>query len=400
MSTTIKHSTSMQTSCPNCGFEIKLEDTIAAPLLARQEAEFAAKLSQQKQQIEQQATAEAIEKANARSKLEMEAKSKQLEELKTLMQEREEKLKLAQEKEALFLVKERALQDKEREMNLTVEKKVTAAKEEMFQKAQQQIKAELTEAQALKLKEKDEQLSSMAKKIEELQRKATQGSQQLQGEALELQLEENLSAKFPHDKIEPIGKGVSGADIQQFVISHGGQPAGSILWEMKQTKNWSNDWTPKLKTDQRNAGADIAILVSNALPADIETFDFYEGVYVCAPRYVLPLALITRQTLMGIAKARNTSAGQKDKMELVYDYLTGSQFKHRVEAICEQFNAMQADLNKERAAMNRIWAKRDKQIQAVIENTVGLHGDLEGIAGQSMPQIDGLEIDLLANEQT
>lgn len=415
--------TTMKTTCPNCGTEIKLEDQIAAPLIAEKTKEFAAKekqfqermqeltkqeaakeiefakqLEAQKQKIEAEAlkaaTQAATEKAKAEIALEMDAKSKELETAKKLMAEREEKLKIAQEREALYLEKERLLEDKERELNLTVQKQVSAAKEEMFKKAQ----AELSETQALKLKEKDEQLSSMQKKIDDLQRRASQGSQQLQGEVLELHLEEQLAAKFPHDDIKPIGKGISGADIQQFVMSPTGQTSGSILWELKQTKNWSNDWIPKLKTDQRNASAEIAILVSNALPQDVETFNFYEGVYVCSPRYVLPLALILRQTLMGITKAKVAQIGQKDKMTLVYEYLTGSQFKHRVEGICEQFQSMQNDLNKEKAAMNRMWAKRDKQINAVIENTVGLHGDLEGIAGQSMPQIEGLEIDLLANE--
>lgn len=416
--------TKLKTTCPECGAEIKLEDTIAAPLIAEKTKEFATKekefekrmkeftkqeaakeieftkqLEAQKQKIEAEAlktaTEAATEKAKADIALEMDAKSKELEATKKLMAEREEKLKLAQEREAQFLEKERLLGDKERELNLTVQKQVSAAKEEMFKKAQ----AELGETQALKLKEKDEQLSSMQKKIEDLQRRASQGSQQLQGEALELQLEEQLAAKFPHDTISPVGKGVSGADIQQFVITQTGQASGSILWELKQTKNWSNDWIPKLKTDQRNAGAEIAILVSNALPQGVETFNFYEGVYVCSPRYVLPLALILRQTLMGITKAKVAQLGQKDKMTLVYEYLTGSQFKHRIEGICEQFQSMQDDLNKEKAAMNRMWAKRDKQINTVIENTVGLHGDLEGIAGQSMPQIEGLEIDLLANEE-
>jgi hypothetical protein len=300
MASNLPVKTKLKTTCPNCGTEIKLEDQIAAPLIAEKTKEFAAKekefqermkefakqeaakeveftkqLQAQKQKIEAEAlkaaTKAATEKAKAETALEMDAKSKELETTKKLMAEREEKLKLAQEKEALFLEKERLLQDKERELNLTVQKQVSAAKEDMFKKAQ----AELGETQALKLKEKDEQLSSMQKKIEDLQRRASQGSQQLQGEALELQLEEQLAAKFPHDTISPVGKGISGADIQQFVITQTGQASGSILWELKQTKNWSNDWIPKLKTDQRNAGAEIAILVSNALPQAVETFNFH-----------------------------------------------------------------------------------------------------------------------------
>lgn len=381
----------MQTTCPKCGHEITLEDTIAAPLLAAKEQEFEAKLKAERVVLEVSAN----EKATAQTKDVMESQAKKLKDLEQLMAERGEKLKAAQEKEAAFIKKERQLEDQKRELNLTIEKQVTAAKEEIYKKAQ----TETGEAQALKMKEKDEQLASMAKKIEELKQKSTQGSQQLQGEALELQLEENLALKFPHDQIEPVGKGINGADIQHYVITPTGQPAGSILWETKRTKNWSNDWTAKLKTDMRAATADIAILVSEARPDGIDTFDYFEGVYVCAPRYALPLAMVTRQTLMGIAKTKGNQSGIKDKQELVYEYLTGSQFKHRVEAIQEHFQTLQDDLNKERAAMQRIWSKREKQLQGVIDNTIGLYGDLEGLAGHAMPQIEGLSLDLLANDE-
>jgi len=380
----------LQTTCPNCGTQIKLEDTIAAPLIAQKEKEFAAKLKTERE-VAQKSTADQVK---AELALTMESQAKQLSDLKRLSDIQDQKLKTAQEQQAKFLTKERELADKERELNLTIEQRVTTEREQIIKK----VHEEVAQTQGLKLKEKDEQLLSMQKKIEELQKKASQGSQQLQGEAMELQLEENLKSRFPHDTIEPIAKGISGADIKQHVTTQTGQSAGAILWELKRTKNWSNEWASKLKTDQRNTSAELAILVSQARPNDIDTFDFYEGIYVCAPRYAVPLALVARQTLIGIAKTKRSQSGQKDKMALVYDYLTGSQFKHRVEAICEQFQTMQDDLNKERATMQRIWAKRDKQINAVIENTVGLHGDLEGIAGQSMPQIDGLELDLLAND--
>ncbi len=383
--------TKLKTTCPECGAEIKLEDTIAAPLIAAKEEEFAAKLKTEIAAVQKKAS----DQIKAELNDDLEEKTKQLEQLKQLNKEREKKLKTAQEKEAQFLAKQRQLEDKERELNLTIEKRITTEREQIMKK----IHAEVEQVQALKLKEKDEQLLSMKRKIEELQKKAAQGSEQLQGEAMELHLEESLVAKFPHDRIEEIPKGTHGADLQQHVITPTGQPAGSILWELKRTKKWSNAWTGKLKTDQRNAAAEMAILVSETRPPGLDTFEFYEGVYICAPRYALPLAMVTRQTLIAIAKTRLAQTGQKDKMALVYDYLTGSQFKHRVEAICEQFQIMQTELAKERAAMGRLWAKREKQIQAVIDNTVGLYGDLEGIAGQSMPQIEGLELDLLANEE-
>ena len=381
----------MKTNCPKCGAEIKLEDTIAAPLLAAKEQEHQAHLKTEREKAEQAAT----EKAAAKSAELMDAQTKKIAEMEALMAERSEKLKAAQEKEASFIEKERALEDQQRELNLTIQKKVTAASEEILKKA----RMEAGEAQALKIKEKDEQLASMAKKIEELQKKSAQGSQQLQGEALELHLEDSLAARFPTDRIEPVGKGVNGADLQQFVVARNGDTAGSILWETKRTKNWSHDWPAKLKTDQRAAGADIAILVSEARPDGIESFEFQDGIYVAAPRYVLPLALVTRQMLLGIAKTRTSQSGQKEKSALVYEYLTGNQFRHRFEAICEHFTAMQQELQKERAAMQRIWAKREKQIEGIMNNTVGLYGDLEGIAGRAMPQIDGLTLDHLALEE-
>lgn len=382
--------TDMKTTCPNCGTIIKLEDTIAAPLLAQKEAEFKARLIEERQQAEKAAAS----KAAAETAETMATQAEEIAGLKKLMAERTEKLKTAQAKEADFIAKERALEDQKRELDLTIQKKLTAERETLYKKAQ----LEAQQAEAIRLKEKDEQLASMARKIEDLKKKAEQGSQQLQGEAMELHLEEMLQARFPLDQIEPVAKGVSGADIQQFVNTRTGEKAGSLLWEFKRTKHWSNDWTGKLKTDQRNAGADIAILISEARPDGIESFEFHEGVYVAAPRYVIPLALVTRQMLLSIAKTRATQAGQKDKAALVYEYLTGSQFQHRVEAICEHFQTMQDDLQKERKSIMKNWAKREKQIQAVIDNTVGLYGDLEGIAGRAMPQIPGLELDLLAEE--
>ena len=381
----------LTTTCPNCGTTIKLEDTIAAPLLAEKEAEFKNQLQKAQSQAAEEAAASVRNELGER----LAASTKELTALKSRDEEQQKKLKEAQDQQATFLAKTRALEDRERELNLTIEKQVGAARQEIFRKAPQQVE----ESQALKIKEKDEQLASMSRKIEELQKKAAQGSQQLQGEAMELRLEEALTNRFPLDRIEPIAKGVSGADLRQFVMARSGEEAGSILWELKRTKNWSNDWTSKLKTDQRAAGAEIAILISEARPDGIETFEFHEGVYVAAPRYAVPLALVTRQMLLTVAKTRTAQTGQQDKMAMVYEYLTGSQFQHRVEAICEHFTVMQEELAKERSAMQRIWARREKQIQGVIDNTVGLYGDLEGIAGRAMPQIDGLELDLLANEE-
>ena len=202
----------------------------------------------------------------------------------------------------------------------------------------------------------------MQRKIEELKRKAEQGSQQLQGEALELELETTLRAKFPLDSIEPVGKGEFGGDIIQRVVGPSGQVCGAILWESKSTKNWSDGWLAKLRSDQRSAGAEIAVLVSRALPEDVETFWHVDGVWITEPRFAMPLVIALRQTLIEVANSRQTQDGQETKTELVYQYLTGPRFRHRVEAIVEKFSDMQADLNREKKAMTRLWAKREAQI--------------------------------------
>jgi hypothetical protein len=218
----------------------------------------------------------------------------------------------------------------------------------------------------------------------------------LQGEALELELESILRNRFPHDIIEPIANGEFGGDLLQSIQASLGQPCGSILWESKRTKNWSDGWLPKLRDDQRAAKADVALIVSTALPKGEETFDFIDGVWVTEIRCAIPVAVALRQSLIELNGARQASQGQQSKMEMVYAYLTGPRFRHRVEAIVEKFSEMRADLDKERRTITRLWARREAQINGVIESTVGMYGDLQGIAGRALPEIDnigGLSLD-------
>lgn len=209
---------------------------------------------------------------------------------------------------------------------------------------------------------------------------------------LELELESLIASRFPVDIIEPVAKGEYGGDVLQWIVGPAGQQCGAILWESKRTKNWSAGWIAKLRTDQRSAKADIALLISEALPAGVETFDLVEGVYVAHPRCAVPIAVMLRQSLIELANSRLVQVGQASKMELVYGYLTGPRFRQRIEAIVEKFSDMQDDLAKERKNTIRGWAKREAQIQGVIESTVGMYGDLQGIAGKVMQEIEGLEI--------
>jgi hypothetical protein len=236
----------------------------------------------------------------------------------------------------------------------------------------------------------------MQRQIEELKRKAEQGSQQLQGEAQELELEAILRGRFPRDTIEPVAKGEFGGDLLHRVFGPTGQLCGTILWETKRTKSWSDGWLPKLRDDQRAAKADIALIVSHALPKEMDgPFDFLGGVWVTEPRCAVPVAIALRESLIALSATRQAGEGRLTKMEMIYQYLTGPRFRLRVEAIVEKFTEMQTDLDRERKVMTRLWAKREEQIRGVIESTAGMYGDLQGIAGKTLQEIEGLEVQLL-----
>ncbi len=308
-----------------------------------------------------------------------------------MLQDRESKLAEAQKAQAEFLRKQRELDDAKREIDLTVESRVQESLIAVRDKAKQEAE------QGLKLKvlEKEEQIASMQRQIEDLKRKSEQGSQQLQGEVQELELEALICANFHHDIVEPVPKGEFGGDVLHRVISAAGQPCGTILWEVKRTKKWSNAWLAKLRDDQRAAKADVAMIVTTALPEDVETFNVLDGVWVTGRRCAIPVAIALRSSLIEVAAARLASDGQRTKAEMIYQYLTGPRFRHRIEAIVEKFTDMQADLDKERKLMMRMWAKREEQLRGVIESTAGMYGDLQGIAGSTLREIDALDLPLL-----
>jgi hypothetical protein len=417
--------------CPKCKTEILLTESLAAPLVEATRQQFEEKLSKKddeialreqalrdkekqvseaKRGLEQQVADQVAEqlkserqrvieeeskKAKQATATELESKTRELADLQEVLNSREEKLAEAQNAQAELIKKQRELDDAKRELELTVAKRVQAELSEV----RTQAKREGEEGLKLKVLEKEEQIASMQRQIEELRRKAEQGSQQLQGEAQELELESLLRIKFARDTIDPVPKGEFGGDVLHRVIGPLGQLCGTILWESKRTKNWSDGWLPKLRDDQRAAKAEIALLVTQVLPKGVEAFDFIDGVWVTESRCAIPVAIALRQSLVELATARQAGDGQKTKMELVYQYLTGPRFRHRVEAIVEKFEDMQSDLDKERKTMTRLWAKREEQIKGVIETTVGMYGDLQGIAGRTMQEIEGLEIRLLESSK-
>jgi hypothetical protein len=342
--------------------------------------------------IEREAiAAEESKKAKALFGLDLEQKTRAITELNEILADRDSKLAEAQKVQAELLRKQRELDDAKRELDLTVETRVHEALNAVRDKAKQEAE------QGLKLKvlEKEEQIASMQRQIEELKRKAEQGSQQLQGEAQELELEALIRSNFPQDVVEPVPKGEFGGDVLHRVMNAAGQTCGTILWEVKQTKKWSNAWLAKLRDDQRTARADVALIVTNALPEDVETFNVRDGVWVTERRCAIPVAIALRSSLIELAAARLAGEGQRTKAELVYRYLTGPRFRHRIEAIVEKFSDMQADLDKERKLMTRMWAKREEQLRGVLVSTAGMYGDLQGIAGSTLREIEALDIPLL-----
>lgn len=405
--------------CPHCKTEIKLTESLAAPLLESVRRDYEQRLSQKDADVtmREQALAEraqSLEKAKAtldqqiaqklqqervriaaeeqqKAKLalgsDLDQKVKELNSLQEVLKQRDAKLAEAQRAQAELIRKQRELDDAKRELDLTVEKRVQANLTSEREKAKKEAEEELK----LKVMEKDQTITAMQKQIEDLKRRAEQGSQQLQGEVQELELEALLAAKFPRDTIQPVPKGEFGGDVLQRVIGPTNQICGTILWESKRTKNWSDGWLPKLREDQRAAKAEIAVIVSQALPKDVETFGFVDGVWVADPKVALPVALSLRQTLIEVATVRQASEGQQSKMEMVYGYLTGPRFRQRIQAIVEAFSSMREDLDREKKAITRQWAKREEQIDRVMNATVGMYGDLQGIAGKTLQEIEGLE---------
>ena len=363
--------------CPECGEVIELSEAISHDIEIRLKQQYENKIEKTKKSIEEKAKKEVQESLNIK-----------ISDLNEQLEEKTKNLKEAQKQEIELRKRQRELVEKEEKLELELSRKIDAERQKIIQKTSK----EFEETHRLKDAEKDKQLDDMKRQIDELKRKAEQGSQQMQGEVLELELEESLKDEFPFDVIEPVAKGVKGGDIIQTVKTQSGRICGKILWETKRTKNWSDSWIQKLKDDQRDAKADLAILVSETLPKGFHHFRLISGVWVTDILSAVSLALALRVVLIQVARERETQVGKKEKMELAYNYLTGQEFRNRVEAIVESFTAMKADLEAERRAMLKTWAKREKQIERVISNAAGMHGDLQEIAGSSLPTIKRLEL--------
>lgn len=323
-----------------------------------------------------------------------------------LKQVEEDKKRAEEEKKALLeekLKREAEARDKEMEMIKLKDEVLNQRKAielEFMQKMQaekgvleENIRKSEQERVQMLLAERDKKLEDQKKLIEEMQRKAEQGSMQMQGEVLELELENLLREAFPFDTIVEVGKGVRGADVIQTVHNRLMQVCGKIIFETKRTKNFEQGWIEKLKHDMLNQQADVAVLVSEALPKDIDRFGLVDGVWVCTFKDVRPLVLLLRDSLEKVNAATAAQENKGDKMVMLYDYLTGNEFRLKIEAIVEGFTTMRQSIIRERMAMEKLWKEREKQLDKVLLNTTAFYGAVKGIAGSSVPDIKLLELD-------
>lgn len=390
--------------CPECGMLIPLSETL--------QNQFTQKLRQElKDETDVQLKAErdafAMKEIDLRkkakefvdqqmAKAQLDATKKAEESVSVKMQdlveqnkEKEKVLESSRRGELEALKTIRDLEESKKTMELEMMRKVETERRSI----EEAVAKRFAEENRMKGLEKDKQINDMLKQIDDLKRKAEQGSQQTQGEVMELELETSLKSFFPYDEIVPIAKGMSGADIIQKVRNNAGRECGSIVWELKQTKSWSELWVGKLKEDQRREKAEVAVIVSSQLPQIIKNFGLYNGIWASNFECALALASVLRSSLIEISTAKVSVVGKNEKMEAIYAYLTGTQFSQRIETIVEAFGSMKKELDREKLAMTKIWATREKQIERVVHNTVGMVGDLQGL-GTLMPTKEALELSL------
>ena len=403
--------------CPNCGTEIDVQDVLSHQVEENLQKKFNAKLAEEKKKYEAEAEKlkeekEAFEKrkkkenelfeeklhkklkeekekftADLKKKLE-EEQSERFELLQKELNEKSEKLKELNKSKAeiekLKREKDELKESIEAEAQRTLNEKLSEEKEKI--RKLEQSKTELT------IKEFEKKLADQKKLMEEMQRKYEQGSMQMQGEVQELAIEEWLAASFPLDEIKEIKKGARGADCLQIINTRTKQNCGTIYYESKRTKDFQKSWMEKFKNDIREKGADIGVLVTDAMPSDMERMGLKEGIWICSYEEFKGLCFVLRESMIKLSNALSSQENKGDKMSMLYDFLTGNEFRMQIEAIVEGFTQMKEDLESEKRAMQRIWKTREKQIEKVVTNTVNMYASIKGIAGKAIGTVQALEL--------
>jgi hypothetical protein len=400
--------------CPNCGMQVPMEEAVTHQIRGELVREFQAMSAErEKSFLEREAKLAALQNQlekktetldqeivcrlrNQADQLRAQAKKQaentfelQLKDLRAELSEKEQKLSDATKSELELRKKQRELESRQQALDLEIARKVDEERE----KIRRDAVTAAAEEQRLHLNEKEQLIGELQKQIELLKQKAQQGSQRLQGEVLELEIESLLKQKFPSDEIVAISNGMRGADLLHLVRTASGLTCGTIIWEIKRTQNWSQNWIAKLKEDQRAQKAEIAVLATQAVPCGVKAMEFIDGVWVTTPASAIALATALRQGLVSLANLRVASDGKTGKMEQLYEYLAGTEFRQKIEAIVEAFVAMKIELESEQRAFAKIWARREKQIGQVITTTALMYGSIQGIVGQSaLPEIACLKL--------
>jgi len=415
--------------CPKCGHQFDIEDAVSEEYKkelreqmvaykkqvteesAKKERDQAELFARKEKEFQQQAQAVATEytqklqeeKIKLQQSMEVNLRKSigadyenQLNLLTQNNKDNEEKLKLARQKELEFLQKEQALQTREAELELSVQRKLQEERtklSEELRNLEEERTANRELEHLLKQKELEKQLEDQKRLIEEMKRKAEQGSMQLQGEIQELVLEEMLRTAFPFDMVNEVGKGIRGADCIQTIRNQLGQECGRIIYESKRTKHFDKSWIEKLKADMRSTTADVAVIVTQAMPEQLSKFGQVEGIWVCTFSEVIALSYVLRDGIIKIFNANRSQENRGDKMHLLYDYLTSNEFGEQWKAIREGFQSMKLSIQKERDAMEKLWKAREKQLEKVLLNAAHIKGSIEGIAGS-----DNIQLNLIDEE--
>ena len=403
-------------SCPACETAFPVQAGLSHHLIEQYEAEYSAMLDKERESLEKRVIQEQQRKiakvheselqvlkeqlkdsqlAEAQFKKQIEAASQkaaeriraetslELKSLKDEMASKDKRLTEFRDMELLLRKEKKAVEQQKEELTLEVERKLDKERLQLEQK----INANFS----LKEAELKKKITDAQKANDELTRKLEQGSQQLQGEVLELELEALLGQSYPFDDIEPVKKGVRGADVIQRVKLRSGVLCGTIVWETKRAENWSNNWVPKLKEDMQREAGDIAVLVSTVFPANLdESITQHEGVWLVRPEVVSGLSAALRTVLIESQRQKSVSVGKNEQMEAMFDYVTSNQFAQRIRAVVENYESMRSDLEKEKAAMQRLWKKREMQINRISDQMLAVCGELQGVSSNSMSVLDSV----------
>lgn len=414
--------------CPQCDHHFPLDQGIAQQTIERYRTEMETALEAQRKALEQQVGAEAERQAakkynekigqldeklkdsqdalqhakaavrSAQEQASASAKAEFEEEKKLLLEQAEKKdaaLRAFREQEMALRKQKADLEEARQNLELDMQRKLDE------QRQQLQVQISSTEAERFRLKEAElrKKIEDAQRANEDLTRKLEQGSQQLQGEVLELALEQMLTQSFPHDRIDEVKKGVRGADVLQTVCNQSAQDCGVIIWEAKRAEHWSDKWLQKLKSDQQQAGADIAVLVTTSMPkGNQEPFCRIGDVWVVTPQAMRPLAETLRVLLLEANRLRLVASGRNEKMELIYSYLASAQFAQTIRSMLDGFESMRKDLEAEKRSMLKMWAKREMQISMFSGSTAAVVGQLQAIAQGGLPQLDTIEMLSLPGE--